>query len=336
MTKSQTDRQDREDQPTPLPSPLLDHLRLLRAPNVFTAIADVTAGYAIAVGTPRPDLRFLFLVLASSSLYLSGMVLNDVFDVETDRRERPQRPLPSGRIALGWARRLGFGLLLVGIVCGWVAGYVGLGEGGLPWRSGMVATALAGCILLYDGLAKRTTWGAFVMGSCRGLNILLGMSVGATTGGGLLWAAAYEPWQLIIAGGLALYIAGVTWYARSEAQTSQAGSLAVGIGWMIGGFALLAAFPRFGAEVKLRIDGVRIWPLLVVMLAAPILRRCGTALFDPTPARVQAAVKSCILSLIILDAALTACFANTPGYWSLGIVALLVPTLVLGRWVYST
>ena len=50
-----------------------------------------------------PPLAVLLLVAASVFLYLAGMVLNDVYDVEIDRRERPDRPLPSGRIPVAWA-----------------------------------------------------------------------------------------------------------------------------------------------------------------------------------------------------------------------------------------
>ena len=48
----------------------------------------------------------LCLLVASGCLYTAGMVLNDVFDYEIDRHERPFRPLPSGRISLGAARGL--------------------------------------------------------------------------------------------------------------------------------------------------------------------------------------------------------------------------------------
>jgi hypothetical protein len=65
-----------------------------------------------------------------------------------------------------------------------------------------------------------------------------------------------------------------------------------------------------------------------------VLRRCGVAVFDPTPQRVQAAVKLSILSLIWLDAA-TALAVAGPVY-GVAIAALMIPALVLGRWVYST
>ena len=50
---------------------------------------------------------------ASMILYASGTALNDVFDIEVDRAERPGRPLPSGRVSVRSAAWLGgLGLLL--------------------------------------------------------------------------------------------------------------------------------------------------------------------------------------------------------------------------------
>jgi len=58
------------------------------------------------------------------------------------------------------------------------------------------------------------------------------------------------------------------------------------------------------------------------------------AISDPQPANVQAMIKHCILSLIMLNAAITLLTSGAvPG---LAIAALLVPGLLLGRWVYST
>ena len=96
----------------------LAYLQLFRLPNVFTAIADVLMGYLLVhrVLEPSDTFPLLLLVLASSLIYTAGMVLNDVFDYQVDCQERPQRPLPSGRISLGRARLLG--LLMLGLL-GW-------------------------------------------------------------------------------------------------------------------------------------------------------------------------------------------------------------------------
>ena len=78
---------------------LRDYLELMRLPNVFTSMADVAMGFLFVRELATAIDAWLLAVLlgASSLLYLAGVVLNDVFDLELDSRERPDRPLPSGR-----------------------------------------------------------------------------------------------------------------------------------------------------------------------------------------------------------------------------------------------
>jgi hypothetical protein len=49
---------------------------------------------------------------------------------------------------------------------------------------------------------------------------------------------------------------------------------------------------------------------------------------------VQAVVKHCILSLVILDAAI--CYVTCDIRGAVIVIALLIPTMLLGRWIYST
>ena len=95
-------------------------LQLLRLPNVFTAVADVMMGYLVTHGDLQPPLQFALLVAASCLLYLSGMVLNDVFDAEVDARERPERPIPSGRVSLRAATAVGWAMLASGVLVAWL------------------------------------------------------------------------------------------------------------------------------------------------------------------------------------------------------------------------
>src|SRR5688572_2665156 len=89
-------------------------LELVRLPNVFTAAADVLMGYLFTHESLADRQLVVALVGASCSLYLAGMVLNDVFDLKVDMLERPGRPLPSGRVPLAAARAFGVVLLLGG------------------------------------------------------------------------------------------------------------------------------------------------------------------------------------------------------------------------------
>src|SRR5207302_1510764 len=67
-------------------------------------------------------------VAASTLLYWAGMVWNDYFDLAQDRKERPLRPIPSGRVTPRMAALLGTGLMLAGLGCAALADR--LGDGG--------------------------------------------------------------------------------------------------------------------------------------------------------------------------------------------------------------
>src|SRR5438128_2462814 len=96
----------------------------MRLPAVFTAIADVMMGYLVTQGGFQPPWVVALLIAASSLIYLAGMVLNDVHDVDVDAIERPQRPIPSGRVSLVSAKRFGWGMLVSGVIAAWLVGYL--------------------------------------------------------------------------------------------------------------------------------------------------------------------------------------------------------------------
>ena len=321
-----------DSNPPPRPtSQTLAWLRLMRLPNVFTAVADVAMGYLFVHGSFVAPAKLACLIAASALLYTTGMVLNDVFDVEIDRKERPFRPLPSGRIPLGVARAFGFTLLALGVAAGGAAGFVDPEGVAIPWRSGLVATVLAGCVLLYDGVLKSTPVGPLGMGLCRFLNVLLGMSAAREVVGEI--ALGYSAAELLAAAGIGIYIVGVTLFARSEAAESTGPLLLAAVVVMACGAIVLGAFTAFTPPPKLRTDAMIVW-LLLGLLMVTVLRRALTAVMDPTQERVQAAVKHSILSLIWLDAATAVAVA--PWQCAVAIAALLIPALLLGRWVYST
>ncbi|NNG88201.1 UbiA family prenyltransferase, partial [Streptomyces cacaoi] len=71
--------------------------QLLRVSAVSTVPGDAFAG-AAAVGG-RPNRGTALAAVSSLFLYEAGMALNDWADRDEDAVERPDRPLPSGRIA---------------------------------------------------------------------------------------------------------------------------------------------------------------------------------------------------------------------------------------------
>ena len=295
-------------------------LQLMRLPALFTAMADIFLGYLLVHRSFEMPLEFVLLLIASSGLYLSGMVFNDVFDRQIDAAERPTRPIPSGRICLRAAVRLGTALMALGVLA---AAAVGT-------RSLLIAALLVLGVLGYDGLLKRTVLGPVAMGACRFLNVLLGASTAE-----ILWAAP----QLPVAAGLGLYVAGVTWFARREAVagnrlqlTAAAGLVNAGLllllGLIAGVPAELAVFPQMGRGPSI------VW-LLFGVIALTINRRLVAAVLDPAPRQVQRAVRIMLLSLITLDATFVLLGTGRPDY-ALATAALIIPALTLGRWLFVT
>ena len=149
----------------------------MRLPNVFTAIADVAMGYLFVHGSIAGTGQLGCLIAASALLYTAGMVLNDVFDIDIDAKERPFRPLPSGQICLASRGRSASRCWRSADRCGWLAGFCRAGSAAIPWRSGLVASVLGGVRAALRRLClKHTPLGPLGMGACRFLNVLLGMS----------------------------------------------------------------------------------------------------------------------------------------------------------------
>lgn len=104
-------------------------LSLVRFPNLFTVPGDVVFGYLVVNGRVDSPL-FACVIFAVLSFYIFGLITNDIADMETDRRERPQRPLPSGLISVQAAKFaalvFGFAGLLLSAICGKEAFFAGV------------------------------------------------------------------------------------------------------------------------------------------------------------------------------------------------------------------
>jgi len=297
---------------------LLPYFQLCRIPAVFSAIADISCGFVLThPHSPwiEPLSTLGLLVLASCGLYLGGMVFNDIFDREVDANERPNRPLPSGRVSLRSAIILGCTLLIGGNIAAFSAGVT----------SGLLALMLTGCILAYDGVLKDTSVGPFTMGACRFLNILLG----STAVGDL--ASVFVVPQLSVAAGIGIYIVGVTLFSRQEAQVSSRWRLAIAMGVINLGLAILIGF-------VLNFPGINNSKAAAVALGAIIYiidRRVFASVLEPTPGRVQATVKTMLMSLVSLNAIVI--FHVTGSIpLTVAIAAMLIPAMFLGRFMTIT
>ena len=79
------------------------YLTLVRVPNCVMIGLAVVVGEAIALGT-IPSVDKALPGLLTASLMMAGtMVMNDVYDVEVDRVNNPNRPIAAGRVGANGA-----------------------------------------------------------------------------------------------------------------------------------------------------------------------------------------------------------------------------------------
>ncbi|PZF82462.1 SCO3242 family prenyltransferase [Jiangella anatolica] len=208
---------------------LRDVAELVRAPAALTVPGDSLAG-AAAAGFPY-GARTAVTPLASACLYWAGMALNDYADRDLDKAERPERPIPSGRVTPAQALAVATGLTAAGLGLAAVAG---------GRRALRVAVPLAATVWAYDLIAKPTPAGPVVMAAARGLDVLLGA-------GGRERAAALP------ALAVATHTAGVTVLSRGEVHggspesarfalgTTTAAAAAAAVPWPVRPAAIAAA-----------------------------------------------------------------------------------------------
>jgi 4-hydroxybenzoate polyprenyltransferase len=255
---------------------LRDLADLVRAPASLTVLGDAAVGaYASGQGLRG---RGWLLPLASVALYSGGMALNDWADREVDAAERPERPIPSGRVSARAA------LAVVGVCTAAGLTLAALGGGR---RAFVAALPLAASILAYDTVAKSGSAGPIVMAACRGLDVLMG------AGG----SARAVPAALTVA----VHTAGVTAISRGEVHggsSAQVGAALVATG------AAAAAVDGAGSSASPVARGLAAVGTAGYLASA--LPGHLAAAEDPSPSRVRAATRAGIGSIVPLQAALVA------------------------------
>ncbi|MFQ5995609.1 MAG: UbiA family prenyltransferase [Acidiferrobacterales bacterium] len=177
-------------------------LYLGRVSNLPTVWTNVLAGIVLSGG----DLMQIPLPLLSLSLfYIGGMYLNDAFDCEIDRRERPERPIPAGLVSLPTVFVAGFGMLAGGIAVLLWGGY-GY-EHGTGWRAPAAGGLLATVIIYYNWHHKQNPLSPLIMGACRML-VYVTAALTVTT--------ALSDKIFVAAVALLCYLIGLTYIAKQE------------------------------------------------------------------------------------------------------------------------
>lgn len=285
---------------------------LVRVPTLFTAPPDVLLGAALAVAAGRAvaPTRLVGVALVSMFLYAGGATLNDAVDAPQDAIAQPHRPIPRGYVS----RWVGFALAAVLFVVAVLAARA------VSTLAAGVTALLVAVIVVYDGFLNGMPLGSLAMGTARGLNVVLGTTVGGTL---------VLPWPLLVVPALTGgYIAAVTLMetraagsrSRDVIVVAGLGAVAatVGAGWYVAVWA-----PPLSAAV--------VAALLTLGFLLWTARTLVSAYVAPFPSVVEAAVDSCVLALVVLEAALA---TVTGPVWGLAALAFLLPVVGLERSYY--
>ena len=285
-------------------------LELGRVSNLPTVWTNVLAGLVLSGAVDAGAALIALLLAALTLFYTGGMFLNDAFDRVIDARERPERPIPSGRVSAAAVFSWGFGMMGGGLLLLLAAGYA-IADGA-GWRPAAAGVALAGAIVLYNAWHKANPISPFIMGLCR-------MLVYVTAG----YAVARElPMGLFLGAGILLcYLIGLTFAAKQE-NLNRITNL-----WPL----LFLAAPFVYAPAVLGLD----WAGMAIYagFAAWVLYALSF-LVVPSRIKVPRAVVSLLAGICLLDALLISASGGQTLAWL--AIAGFPLTLFLQRWVSGT
>jgi 4-hydroxybenzoate polyprenyltransferase len=178
-----------------------EYLQLVRLPGIFTAFSNVLIGYFFSF-TFNSEIFFLpYLLTTSGMLFCSGMIFNDYFDYNLDKKERSFRPLASGKISKKNALLIGFIFLLLANISASFLGFDSL----------IISLILTCAILFYNFKLKSISFlGIINLSIIRMLNILLGFSI---------IGISFEYIQYLIP--LGIFVFGISILAKNEIKSNQ-------------------------------------------------------------------------------------------------------------------
>ena len=242
--------------------------------------------------------------MSTIGLYGGGVVFNDVFDAELDKLERPERPIPKGIVTLSEASILGIALLILGILASFAVSRM----------SGGIAVVIAIASLVYDKWSKHSAIaGPLNMGLCRGLNLLLGVSI--------IHAALENWWFLAFVP--VVYIAAITMISRGEVHGGD--RKIIYTAGILYGLVILSIF-----FFSLKNEGVANYTIvLLAFFAWMIFTPLIAAIRNPEGSRIKKAVRAGVISLIIMNSAWALAFNAWPV--AIAILLLLPLSLKLGK-----
>jgi len=280
------------------------YFQLVRFPGIFTAFTNVLLGYFVVQGDTF-GLHLLGPLLATSGcLFLAGMSLNDYFDKKIDKKERPERPIPSGKVSPKNALSIGIIFLIIANI---FSIFVGL-------DAVLVTITMSVLIFSYDFKTKNfPIIGILTLSTIRFLNVILGTSI------------AFNSQIVYIAIPLGIFVAGISVFARSEGSAYSRKSEILN---------LIFIFTTIVTVIIIIFDKMTIVQLGFLGLFIVSVFFPYVIFKDKTMKSVQKKITYQLLAITILDATILSAFAEI--YYAFIALLLYVPAYFIIRKLYVT
>ena len=276
-----------------------EYLQLIRLPGIFTAFSNVLIGYFFSFSFNSEIIFLPYLLVASGMLFCSGMIFNDYFDYNLDKKERSFRPLPSGKISKQNALLIGFIFLILANIS---ASFLG-------FNSLIISLTLSCMILFYNLKLKSISFlGILNLSLIRMLNILLGFSI---------IGISFEFIQYLLP--LGIFIIGTSILAKNEVKSNLV------IYKKLNGIIIIITIVSVSILV---INNFQFESLLFLGLFS-FLSVCS--LFFK---KIQNQITFQLLLIILLDSILISFFV--PLQFSILVSLLILPAYVISKKLYLT
>jgi len=293
-----------------------NYLLLIRLPNLFTLPSNILLGFILVSAftlTITSAIQALVLVTISTLLYCVGLVLNDLFDYEIDKEERPNRPLASGKISRKIATIIAIIFTAIALILSLLVSVTTFS----------ISLLLLVIIFGYDKYLKNTNVGPFTIAAARVTNVILGTS--ANIGNIDNFPQNIQLlFVLIITLG---YVSLIGFLSRYEVQ---------GFSENIRSYLIPVTITGIVSSILVfnLIGFFKFESLLILALFSVIMVKAIYNIHKKDSTDIQQTIQLMILSIIVLDSVFLTGIAGLRV--GLPILILLAPLIILARKMYMT
>ena len=275
------------------------YFQIIRFPGIFTVLSNVLMGFFITNGVENSLISLFFLLGSSSCLYFFGMILNDLRDYKIDLVERPNRPIPSGKISKKNALYLGLFFLVIANIFSLQVGIFSL----------FISVIISILIFFYNYKTKYFVIpGAINLSGIRFFNVILGTSLLGT----------FEKNSIEIALPIFILITGISILANKELVNTP-------LKFKVTNILLILSSAGFTILV-FELENMSSLILIMIFLTNSFLP------FLMFKKNIEKIISFQLFSIIILDSLIISLFSNVE--LSFLVLSLYIPAIIINRKIY--